>query len=218
LDAFTHSAYWLGLTQIIALNLVLSGDNAVVIALACRHLHGQDRHRAALLGGILAVVLRLGLTFIAVQLLALPGLKLMGGLLLLWMAWNLVEHQHPGVNSTPSPDSLTRAIRMIVTADVVMSLDNVLALVAVAGDDPWLLIPGLATSIPLVILGGSYLGRLMDRLPILVVMGGTLLAFVAGQMMAQDTLLELNAPALPWTLCTLIGLRGLLMLKKKSHP
>jgi YjbE family integral membrane protein len=217
LDAFTHSAYWLGLTQIIALNLVLSGDNAVVIALACRHLHGQDRHRAALLGGILAVVLRLVLTFIAVQLLALPGLKLVGGLLLLWMAWNLVEHHHPGV-STPSPHSLTRAIRMIVTADVVMSLDNVLALVAVAGDDPWLLIPGLATSIPLVILGGSYLGRLMDRLPILVVMGGTLLAFVAGQMIGQDVLLKLNDPTLPWILCALIGLRGLFMLKKKPHP
>lgn len=217
MDALAHTSYWLGLAQILALNLVLSGDNAVVIALACRHLHGQDRQRAALLGGIMAVVLRLMLTFIAVKLLAVPGLKLLGGLLLLWMSWNLVGQHHHGV-ATSSPHSLMRAIRMIVTADVVMSLDNVLALVAVAGDDPSLLITGLATSIPLVILGGAYLGRLMERLPMLVVAGGALLAFVAGQMLAQDTLWVLPSPLWSWGFVIVISLRGVFMLKRAPHP
>lgn len=201
----------------VGLNLVLSGDNAVVIAMASRHLYGSDRRRAAMVGGILAVLLRLALTFLAVQLLMLPGLKLVGGLLLAWMAWNLVSHKHPGVENS-APYSLMRAIRMIVLADVLMSLDNVLALVAVAGDDPWLLIPGLATSIPLVILGGSYLGRLMDRVPALVVLGGALLAFVGGEMMLQDALLKLNLPWLAWALAGIIALRGGLFLRKHPSP
>src|SRR3954469_1851471 len=177
--------FWLGLLKIIGVNVILSGDNAVVIALAARSLPARQQKQAIFWGAGAAIVLRIILTLFAVALLALPWLKLVGGLLLFWIGVKLLvpEDDDPDIQAS---DNLMVAIRTILIADLVMSLDNVIAVAAAAGDHVGLLIAGLAISIPLVIFGATLLLKVMERWPVIITIGAGLLGFVAGEMAWED--------------------------------
>ena len=177
--------FWTALLKIIGVNIVLSGDNAVVIALAARSLHGKQRKQAIFWGSGAAIALRIVLTLFAVALLALSWLKLIGAVLLLWIGVKLLIPED-GDSDIQASDNLWTAIKTILVADLVMSLDNVLAVAAAAGGHWGLLIIGLAISIPLVIFGATLLIKLMERWPVIITGGAGLLGFVAGEMAWED--------------------------------
>jgi YjbE family integral membrane protein len=185
---FGTPAFWLALLQIIGVNIVLSGDNAVVIALAARSLPPAQQKRAIFWGSSAAVVMRIVLTIVAVELLKLPALKLIGALLLLWIAVQLLLPEEDGEGEGAAISSMAAAIRTILIADLVMSLDNVIGVAAVAKGSMPLLIIGLAISIPLVIFASTFLLKLMERFPIIITLGAALLGYVAGDMAASDPL------------------------------
>jgi YjbE family integral membrane protein len=178
--------FWTALLKIIGVNIVLSGDNAVVIALAARSLHGKQQKQAIWWGSGAAIVMRIILTLFAVALLGLPWLKLIGSVLLLWIGVKLLipEEDDPDIKAS---DNLWTAIKTILIADLVMSLDNVIAVAAAAGGHWGLLMIGLAISIPLVIFGATLLLKLMDRWPIIITIGAGLLGFVSGEMAWEDS-------------------------------
>jgi YjbE family integral membrane protein len=178
-------AFWIGLAKIIGVNIVLSGDNAVVIALAARSLPAKQQKLAILWGAGAAVVLRIILTFFAVALLALPWLKIVGSLLLFWIGIKLLVPEEPG-DDVAASDSLMTAIKTILIADLVMSLDNVIAVAAAAGGSFMLLVLGLAISIPLVVFGAALLVKAMERFPIIITLGAALIGMVAGEMIVTD--------------------------------
>lgn len=177
------------LIQIILFDLLLSGDNAVVIGMAARRLSPENRRRAIIIGGAGAVVLRISFTLVATYLLEIPLLQAVGGLLLLWIAIKLLrpEEHADHVNEA---DSLGEAIRTIVLADVVMSLDNILAISGAADGDRWLVLFGLALSIPLLLVGSDMVSRLLGRFPILVYVGAVLLIWAAVRMFFHDHWVE----------------------------
>jgi YjbE family integral membrane protein len=177
--------FWTALLKIIGVNIVLSGDNAVVIALAARSLQGKQQKQAIFWGSGAAIVMRIVLTLFAVALLALPWLKLIGSVLLLWIGVKLLVPEDEDADIEAS-DNLWTAIRTILIADLVMSLDNVIAVAAAAGGHWGLLIIGLAISIPLVIFGATLLLKLMERWPIIITIGAALIGFVAGEMAWED--------------------------------
>jgi YjbE family integral membrane protein len=177
--------FWTALLKIIGVNIVLSGDNAVVIALAARSLQGRQQKQAIFWGSGAAIVMRIILTLFAVALLALPWLKLVGSVLLLWIGVKLLVPED-GDADIEASDNLWTAIRTILIADLVMSLDNVIAVAAAAGGHWGLLIIGLAISIPLVIFGATLLLKLMERWPIIITIGAALIGFVAGEMAWED--------------------------------
>jgi len=189
LEELYTQAFWVGLLKIIGVNIVLSGDNAVVIALAARSLPAKQQKAAVLWGSGAAVVMRIILTIFAVALLTLPWLKLIGSLLLFWIGIKLLipEEEEENVNAS---ENLIAAIKTILIADLVMSIDNVIAVAAAAGGSMTLLILGLAISIPLVIFGSTLLLHLMERWPIIITIGGGLLGFVAGEMLVTDPALK----------------------------
>ncbi len=187
-EVFTH-AFWVGLAKIIGVNIVLSGDNAVVIALAARSLPAKQQKQAIIWGSAAAIVMRVVLTVFAVALLTLPWLKLIGAVLLLWIGVKLLIPQHGGENVSAS-DSLMAAIKTILIADLVMSLDNVIAVAAAAGGSLTLLILGLAISIPLVVFGATMLIKVMERWPVIITIGAALLGFVAGEMAVTDPAID----------------------------
>jgi YjbE family integral membrane protein len=189
--------FWTGLLTIIWVNVILSGDNAVVIALAARSLPKRQQGKAVFWGAGAAVVLRIVLTIGAVELLKLPFLKIIGGLLLLWIAVKLLLPEDEDNDITGS-SSLIQAIKTILIADLVMSLDNVLAVAAVARDSIVLLVLGLALSIPLVIFGATLLMKLMVRYPIIITIGAALLGWVAGEMLITDPVLAPFIADLSW--------------------
>ena len=199
---FASPAFWVALMQIIGINIVLSGDNAVVIALAARSLPPQQQKQAILWGSGAAVLMRIGLTVVAVELLRLPYLKLVGAVLLLWIAVKLLIPEHEGEGSGKAVGSLGSAVKTILIADLVMSLDNVIAVAAAAKGSLALLIIGLAISIPLVIFGSTMLLKLMERWPVIITIGAALLGWVAGEMAVTDPLVtewvEANAGYLHW--------------------
>ncbi|MDP8972332.1 MAG: TerC family protein [Actinomycetota bacterium] len=172
---------------ILAIDLILSGDNAVVIALAVRQLKGDARRKAIILGATGAVLLRLFFAAIITFLLQIPLLQAVGGLLLLWVAWKLI-HDSPGgeEENVQAGGNLWEAIRIIIIADVVMSLDNVVALVGVSGGNLALLVFGLALTIPLIIWGSTLLSALLDRWRWLVYVGAGILVYVAVEMLFED--------------------------------
>ncbi len=178
--------FWTGLLAIIWVNIILSGDNAVVIALAARSLPPRQQTQAVIWGAGAAVVLRIILTIVAVELLKLPWLKLIGGALLLWIAVRLLVPEDGGEGDVESTDNLWAAIKTILIADLVMSLDNVIAVAAVAKGSLVLLILGLAISIPLVIFGATLLMKLMGRYPVIITIGAALIGYVAGEMLVTD--------------------------------
>lgn len=194
--------FWVALLQIIGVNIVLSGDNAVVIALAARSLPPRQQKAAIFWGSGAAVVMRIVLTVVAVELLKLPYLKLIGAALLLWIAVKLLLPEDHGEGDIDSSDNLWAAIKTILIADLVMSLDNVIAVAAAAKDSLTLLILGLAISIPLVIFGSTLLLKLMDRWPVIITIGAALLGWVAGEMAVTDPLVKewvnANASWLHW--------------------
>ncbi len=177
--------FWLGLLQITLINIVLSGDNAVVIALAARSLPQEQQKKAVMWGAGAAVIMRILLTIIAVKLLAMPYLKIIGAALLFWIAVNLLVPEDEEAN-VDSSDNLTKAIKTILIADLVMSLDNVIGVAAAAKGNMTLLVLGLAISIPLVIFGATILMKLMERWPIIITIGAGLLGWVAGEMLMTD--------------------------------
>ena len=178
-------AFWHGLLLIIWVNIILSGDNAVVIALAARSLPEAQQKKAIMWGAGAAVVLRILLTIVAVKLLTLPYLKIIGGLLLFWIAIGLLVPEDGGEDVDGS-DNLFQAIKTILIADLVMSVDNVIAVAGVAKGSMLLLILGLTISIPLVIFGATILMKLMERFPIIITAGAGILGWVAGEMLVTD--------------------------------
>lgn len=182
--------FWIGLGEIVLVNIVLSGDNAVVIALAARSLPPDQRQRAVVWGSVAAILMRIVLTVVAVKMLQLPYLKLIGSGLLFWLALQLLAPETESTDGIDTHDKLLPAIRTILLADLVMSLDNVIAVAAAAKGSMVLLIAGLAISIPLVIFGSTLLLRLMERFPIIIVLGAALLGFVSGEMLVSEPILE----------------------------
>ncbi len=180
-------ALWGKLVEIIALNIVLSGDNAVVIALACRALPPEQRTKGIALGAGVAVVLRVVFTVLIASLLNMPFLHIIGSLLLVWIAVKLiVEDGESDEDSIAASSKLWKAVQTVAIADIVMSLDNVLAIAAVAKDSIPLLVAGLVISIPLIVLGASLITSLLTRFPVLVWAGAALLGWVAGEMFDSD--------------------------------
>ena len=179
-------AFWSGLTQIILVNIVLSGDNALVIALACRNLEKRHQKPAILAGSGGAILLRIIFVLIVDTLLQIPYLKLIGGLLLLWIGVKLVQGEEEHGDGVKAEASLWGAIRTIVIADAVMSLDNAIAIAAAAKGDTTLIILGLLISIPLIIFGATLIMALLQRFPIIVIAGGGLLGWIAGEVLATD--------------------------------
>ena len=178
------------LLGVLGVDLILAGDNAVVIALAVRNLEGKNRRRAIILGAFGAVVLRLIFAAIVSYLLLIPFLQVAGGLLLFWIAWKLIKEEPGEEAEVQAGESQWEAIRIIILADVVMSLDNVIALVGVSGGDLLLLATGIALTIPLVIFGSALLTSLLDRFPILVYAGAGLLVYIAVEMLFADAALH----------------------------
>lgn len=186
------AAFWIGVVKIIWIDMLLSGDNAVVIALAARSLPPEQQRKAILMGAGFAIALRVVLTFVAAKLLQLPFLELAGGILLLWIGVGLLKGEGPQeeAQSKAGNGSMLTAIRTIVLADLVMSLDNVLAVAASAGGNFVLLMFGLAVSIPLMIFGSTLMIKLMGRFPWIVPAGAALIGWVAGETIAGDGSLE----------------------------
>jgi YjbE family integral membrane protein len=235
MDMLVHAAFWVGLGKIIWVNLLLSGDNAVVIALAARSLPPQQQKMAVLWGAGAAVVMRVILTIFAVALLTLPWLKIVGGVLLLWIGVKLLVPEEDE-EEVASSDNLWQAIKTILIADLVMSLDNVLAVAAAADSAAptpdmvamkyTLLVLGLGISIPIVIFGSTLMLKLMERWPVIITLGGALLGWIAGEMMvtdpAIDAWVEHNAAWLEqWRVAAIAGaviviVVGTLIAKRKQ--
>jgi YjbE family integral membrane protein len=183
--SFSSPEFWIALSQIMLINIVLSGDNAVVIAMASRSLSPKHQKKAILFGSVGAIVLRIVLTFFAVYLLSMPYLKLVGAALLLWIGVGLLKGDD-GEENLEGSSNLITAIKTIIVADIVMSLDNVVGVAAAAKGDVLLLIIGLAVSIPLIIFGSAIILKLMTRFPIIITLGAGLLGWVAGDMALTD--------------------------------
>jgi YjbE family integral membrane protein len=179
------SAFWLAVGKIIWINVLLSGDNALVIAMACRGLAPRQRLWGMVIGAGIAVVLLIAFTGVVAKLMVLPYLKLVGGLALFVIAAKLLVPEDEGDDVTAGT-SLWHAIRIVVIADIVMSLDNVIAVAAAANGQLSLLILGLAVSIPMIIAGAALIMMVLDRFPILVWLGATLLGWIAGEVIATD--------------------------------
>jgi len=181
----TDAAFFSGLLQIIIINIILSGDNAVVIALAVRGLDHKMRKWGIILGSVLAVVLRIVLVAFAVALLKVAFLKLVGGALILWIAVKLFTEGH-GDEDVEEASGVWQAVKVILIADLVMSIDNVLAIAGAASGNMLLIIIGLATSIPLIVGTSALLTMLMDKYPIIITLGAAILGKVGGEMMITD--------------------------------
>jgi YjbE family integral membrane protein len=178
----------IALTQIMLINVVLSGDNAVVIALACRRLAPAHQRLAFIWGSVGVVVLMVILTVFVVFLLSLPYLEIVGSLLLLWIGIKLLvaEDSGDGESSVAQKSTLMAAIRTIIIADIIMSLDNVLAMAAVAKGHLWMLTAGLLITVPVILFGSALLMKLMNRFPIFIMVGAALIGWVAGEMIISD--------------------------------
>ena len=207
MEFLNNTDFWIGLMKIIWINIILSGDNAVVIALAARSLPPHQQKKAILFGSGAAVVLRIVLTIVAVQLLALSYLQIIGGLLLLWIGVQLLSENDEEEEGEVKQASLSAAIRTILIADIVMSLDNVIAVAAAAKGSTTLLIIGLAISIPLVIFGSTLMIKLMERFPIIVTLGAALIGWVGGETIISDVALKSALEANPSLhyICAAVG-------------
>ncbi|MGA9666440.1 MAG: TerC family protein [Gallionella sp.] len=189
LEMLGSAQFWVDVLEIIMIDVLLSGDNAVVIALACRNLPPDQRRKGILFGVGGAIGLRVILTFFAVSLLALPYLKLAGALLLLWIGIKLIlPEEERGPGSIKADTRLLGAVKTIIIADFVMSLDNVLGVAAAAKGNVALLVFGLLISIPLIAWSSQLVLKLIDRFPVIIYAGGALLGYVAGEMLVSEAL------------------------------
>ncbi|KEQ25801.1 TerC family protein [Paenibacillus tyrfis] len=213
-----------GLLKLILINIVLSGDNAVVIALACRNLPAEQQKKAIFWGSLGAILLRIVLTFVAVWLLKVPFVQVAGALLLLYIAVKLLKGED-NAETLKSSSKIGEAIQTIIVADLVMSLDNVLAVAGAAGGNLLLIVVGLAISIPLIVWGSQLLMRLMNRFPIIVLLGAALLGYTAGEMTLSDKAvgqwIEASFPAghyvLPIGLAVLVVMVGKLASRRQER-
>ncbi|AVO49593.1 hypothetical protein C6568_10170 [Melaminivora suipulveris] len=193
LDFLTHTPFWIALGQIIIIDILLGGDNAVVIALACRKLPAAQRTKGIIWGTVGAIALRVVLIVFAMQLLNLPALKMVGALLLVWIGVKLIapeeEDEHSNIQGS---DKLLAAIKTVIVADLVMSVDNVIAIAGAAqgsGEHQTLLVVlGLLISVPIIVWGSQLVIGLMERFPAVITAGGMLLGWIAGGMLATDPL------------------------------
>jgi len=189
---------WLvAIFQIVLIDIVLAGDNAVVIALAVRRLEKRERLWGILIGSGMAVALRVGLTFVAAQLLSLSWVKLGGGVMILWIAVKLLWENTGNPEDKGEAKNLWQAVWLITVADITMSLDNVLAVAGASRGSFGLLLFGLGLSIPLVVLTSSLLSQLMDRYPVIVYVGAAVLGWVGGGMIMTDPVVQAFWPASP---------------------
>ena len=230
---FGSTAFWLALGQIIWINILLSGDNAVVIALAARSLPPKQQKQAIMIGSGAAIVMRIVLTLVAAQLLQLPWLKTIGAVLLLYIGVTLVLPEEESEGEGSEAGGMVAAVRTILIADLVMSLDNVIAVAAAAKGSTLLLVIGLALSIPLVIFGSTLLLKVIERFPVVVWLGAGLLGFIAGEIVVEDPAFKdslvafaaqngIPADTLAVT-CGILGvvivlLIGWLMIKRRGKP
>ena len=210
MSVLTSPVFWLALFQIILINIVLSGDNAVVIALACRSLPAKQQKKAIIFGSVGAIVLRVILTFFAVYLLTLPYLKLVGAALLLWIGIGLLKGDDED-EDIEGNSGLIAAVKTIIVADLVMSLDNVIGVAAAAKGDLLLLVLGLVISIPLIIFGSTVILKLMTRFPIIITAGAGLLGWVAGEMAISDPSVAPSVEHLHW-LHTVVPAAGAILV------
>lgn len=224
---FSSSAFWVGLLQIIGIDIILSGDNALVIALACRSLPAQQRKWGILLGTGAAIVLRVLFAIAIVYVLMVPLLKFVGALLLVWIAIKLVmpemanPNQHAGDKEATT---LWEAVRIVAIADAVMSLDNVIAVAAAAKGSVLLLALGIAISIPLMVVGSAMMLWLLDRFSFLVIAGSGLLGWIAGELFVHDNIvgpwLTAQAPmlaaSLPYLVCGGVMLIGIYLRRRSA--
>ena len=220
----------IALAQIMLINVVLSGDNAVVIALACRRLSPAHQKQAFIWGSVGVVVLMIGLTACVVFLLSLPYLEIVGSLMLLWIGIKLlVAEEAEEEGKVEQKATLMAAIRTIIIADMIMSLDNVLAMAAAAKGHMWMLIVGLVVTVPIILFGSALLMKLMDRFPIFIMIGAALIGWVAGEMIISDPAIkdwiDANMSSLH-TIAPIAGAVGVIavgkilerMASKKSAP
>ena len=190
MDILLTPAFWAALGSIILANVLLSGDNAVVIAMAARGLPASQQKKAIVFGSGAAIVMRIVLTLVAVRMLGLPWLKLVGGVALLYIGANLMAEEEDEHAQDAKPMGIAAAVRTILVADLVMSLDNVLAVAAAAQGNTTLLVVGLAVSIPLIVFGSTLILKVMERFPLIIVAGAALLGWLAGEMMLGDPALH----------------------------
>ena len=187
IEMLGQSQFWISLLQIIAIDILLGGDNAVVIALACRRLPEQQRNRGIFWGVFGAIALRIVLIFFALKLLAIPYLKLLGAALLVWIGIKLLQPDDDnGHSNVDGSTHLLGAIKTIVVADAVMSLDNVIAVAGAAKGNLFLVTFGIVISVPIIVWGSKLILKLMDRFPSVIAIGGALLGYIAGQMAIGD--------------------------------
>jgi YjbE family integral membrane protein len=192
MDMFTSPEFWIAVGQIIMIDILLGGDNAVVIALACRKLPPKQRSLGILWGTAGAILLRVILIFFALTLLQIPFLKLVGAVLLVWIGVKLLmPEEGDGHGEIAASDKLWAAVKTVIVADLVMSVDNVIAIAGAAesagGDHTMpLVIFGLLVSIPIIVWGSQFVIKLMDRFPLVITLGGMLLGWIAGTMAVTD--------------------------------
>jgi YjbE family integral membrane protein len=210
--------FWMSVVEIIWINVLLSGDNAIVIALACRHLAARQRLVGMTLGTAAALLMRLAFASIVSTLMAIPFLKIAGGLALLWIAVKLVvPAPEPGTEAPTSSNSLFHVVKIIAVADVVMSLDNVIAVVAAANGSFALLALGLGISVPAIVVGATVIMAILNRFPIIVWLGSGVLGWIAGDVIATDQIVVEHVVSLGmadedirWT-CSALGAAGTLL-------
>lgn len=217
MEEFLTAHFWIAVGQIIMVDILLGGDNAVVIALACRRLPAAQRTQGVIWGTVGAIVLRVILIAFALALLQVPYLKLIGALLLVWIGVKLIAPEEDDHSEIQASDKLWVAIRTIIVADLVMSIDNVIAIAAaaqVAGEQHELLLVifGLLVSIPIIIGGSQLIMRVMDRFPVIITLGGMLLGWIAGSMAHTDPGLRPYLPQEPLWHYGLAVLGALLVL------
>ncbi len=204
--------FWSAFGSIVLANIVLSGDNAVVIAMAARTLKPEQRGKAIFWGSAAAIVMRIMLTIVAIQLLSLPYLKMVGAILLVYIGVDLLSAEEEEDGQGKEINSLGTAIRTILVADLVMSLDNVLAVAAAAKGDLPLLVLGLLVSIPLIVFGATLLTKVMERFPIIITIGAALLGFLAGEMLLTDPALTTHLGAVSEQTVTFGGVLGAVLV------
>jgi YjbE family integral membrane protein len=185
-----QTAFWVALLKIMWINILLSGDNAVVIAMACRGLPHRQRVWGMILGAGVAVLLRIVFTVFVAALMLLPYLKIVGGLALFYIAAKLLVPEDEDHSETEATEHLWRAVKIVAIADIIMSLDNVIAIAAAAQGNMALLVIGLGVSIPLIVAGAALVMALLDRFPILVWAGAALLGWIVGEVIATDPVIQ----------------------------
>ena len=230
MEEFMTASFWLAVGQIIMIDILLGGDNAVVIALACRNLPDKQRTQGIIYGTIGAIVLRVILIAFALALLAVPYLKIVGAILLIWIGVKLLQPEAEDDHQISSSDKLWSAVKTVIIADLVMSVDNVLAIAGAAqgaGQQHQLplVIFGLLVSIPIIVFGSQLVLKLMERFPVVITLGAMLLGWIAGQMAYTDPAVKAYLPAASYgpyvaaaSGAVLVLLLGKFLFKRAAPP